>query len=90
MSESNLTALSAKIKETPSLKEQLKNATDFDQVVTIFKSAGVEITKAELLKSQATRILALSDAELESVHISRSYTTSTFAGCVTYVLQCCG
>jgi len=91
VSDGKLTALSAKMKDNPNLKEQLKKATNIDQVVTILKSAGISITKAELLRSEAQRVLALSDAELESATIrNASYTTDTYMGCATWVFQCCG
>ena len=90
MAESKLAALAPKFKENPGLKDQIKKATSLDQVVSIMKSAGVQITKAELLKSEAQRVLTLSDAQLEAVVVSQSYTTDTFMGCATWVFQCCG
>ncbi len=89
MSQDNAAAFAAKAKEDPSLHDKLKNAKSADQAVAVLKSAGVSTTKAELIKSQARRVLELSDAELEAAPVSLSYTTDTYAGCATWVFGCC-
>ena len=67
MSEEQLAALIAKLKEDAGLQEKLKGAADLDAVLAIAKDAGFTITVADLLRNQAQSILELSDAELESV-----------------------
>ena len=67
MSEEQLTALLAKLKEDVGLKEKLKGAADFDAVVVLAKEAGFDVSKADWLKYQAKQTLELSDEELEDV-----------------------
>ena len=67
MSEEQLTALLAKLKDDMELQEKLKGAADLDAAMAIAKDAGFDISKADWLKHQATRTLELSDGELERV-----------------------
>ena len=67
MSEEQLAALLAKIKEDAGLQEKLKGAADLDAAVVIAKEAGFDVSKADWLRYQATQTLELSDEELESV-----------------------
>jgi predicted ribosomally synthesized peptide with nif11-like leader len=67
MSEEQLTALLAKLKEDVGLQEKLKGAADLDAAVAIAKDAGFDVSKADWLKHQARQTLKLSDAELEGV-----------------------
>jgi predicted ribosomally synthesized peptide with nif11-like leader len=67
MSEEQLTALLAKLKEDTGLQEKLKGAGDLDAAVAIAKEAGFDVSKADWLKYQAKQTLALSDEELEGV-----------------------
>jgi predicted ribosomally synthesized peptide with nif11-like leader len=67
MSEEQLSALLAKLKEDAGLKEKLKGAGDLDAAVALAKEAGFDVNKADWLKYQAKQTLDLSDAELESV-----------------------
>ena len=67
MSEEQLTALLAKLKEDPDLREKLQGAADLDAVLVIAKDAGFDISKADWLKYQAQQTLELSDEELEGV-----------------------
>jgi predicted ribosomally synthesized peptide with nif11-like leader len=67
MSEEQLSALLAKLKEDAGLQEKLKGAADLDAAVAIAKEAGFDVSKADWLKYQANQTLELSDEELEGV-----------------------
>ena len=67
MSEEQLSALLAKLKEDAGLQEKLKSVADLDALVSMAKEAGFDVSKADLLKFQAQQTLELSDEELESV-----------------------
>jgi predicted ribosomally synthesized peptide with nif11-like leader len=67
MSEEQLSALLAKLKEDTSLQEKLKGAADLDAVVAMAQEAGLDVSKADWLRYQAKQTLELSDEELESV-----------------------
>ncbi len=67
MSEEQLAALLAKLKDDAGLQEKLKGAADLDAVLAIAKEAGFDISKAAWLKYQANQTLELSDEELEGV-----------------------
>ena len=67
MSEEQLTALLAKLKEDAGLQEKLKGAADLDAAVALAKEAGFDVSKADWLKYQAKQTVELSDEELEGV-----------------------
>ena len=67
MSEEQLSALLAKLKEDAGLQEKLKGAADLDAAVAIAKETGFNVSKADWLRHQATQALELSDEELEEV-----------------------
>jgi predicted ribosomally synthesized peptide with nif11-like leader len=67
MSEEQLTALLAKLKDDAGLQEKLKGAADLDAVLAIAKEAGFDISKAAWLRYQANQTLELSNEQLESV-----------------------
>jgi predicted ribosomally synthesized peptide with nif11-like leader len=67
MSEEQLAALLAKLKDDVGLQEKLKGAADLDALLAIAKDAGFEISKAAWLRYQANQTLELSDEELEEV-----------------------
>jgi predicted ribosomally synthesized peptide with nif11-like leader len=67
MSEEQLSALLAKLKEDAGLQEKLKGAADLDAAVAMAKEAGFDISKADWIKYQAKQTLELSDEELEGV-----------------------
>jgi predicted ribosomally synthesized peptide with nif11-like leader len=67
MSEEQLSALLAKLKEDAGLREKLKGAADLDAAVAIAKEAGFDVSKVDWLRYQAKQILELSDQELEGV-----------------------
>ena len=67
MSEEQLSALLAKLKDDAELKEKLKGAADLDAAVALAKEAGFDVSEADWLKYQANQNLELSDEELEGV-----------------------
>ena len=67
MSEEQLAALLAKLKDDTGLQEKLRTAADLDAVLAIAKDAGFEVSKADWLRYQANQTLELSDEELEGV-----------------------
>jgi predicted ribosomally synthesized peptide with nif11-like leader len=67
MSEEQLAALLAKLKDDAGLQEKLKGAADLDAVLAIAKDAGFDISKAAWLRYQANQTIELSDEELEGV-----------------------
>jgi predicted ribosomally synthesized peptide with nif11-like leader len=67
MSEEQLAALLAKLKEDAGLHEKLKGAADLDTAVAIAKDAGFDISKAAWIRYQAKLTIELSDEELEAV-----------------------
>jgi len=67
MSEEQLAALLAKLKDDAGLQAKLKAATNLDSVLAIAKDAGFVISKAVWLKFQAQQTIELSDEELENV-----------------------
>ena len=67
MSEEQLTALLAKIKDDAGLQEKLRGAGDLVDAVAIAKAAGFDVSKADWLRYKAKQTLDLSDEELEGV-----------------------
>ena len=67
MSEEQLSALLAKLKEDAGLQEKLQGADDLDAFLAIAKEAGFDVSKADWLRHQAKQTLELSDEELEGV-----------------------
>ena len=67
MSEEQLAALLAKLKDDEGLQEKLKGAADLDAVLVIAKDAGFDISKADWLRYQAKQTIELSDEELEGI-----------------------
>jgi len=67
MSEEQLAALLAKLKDDAGLQEKLKGAADLDALLAIAKDAGFEISKAAWLRYQAKQTIELSDEELEGI-----------------------
>ena len=79
MSEEQLSALLAKLKEDAGLRERLQGAGgDLDAAVALVKEAGFDLSKADWLKYQAKQTLVeLSDEELGGV--AGGYGPSAFA-----------
>ena len=78
MSEEQLSALLAKLKDDAGLQEKLKGAAGLDAAVAIAKDAGFDVSKADWLRYQANQTLELSDEELEAV---AGGTMNTGKGC---------
>ena len=67
MSEEQLSALLAKLKEDAGLREKLMGASDLDAALALAKEAGFDVGKADWLRYQANQTLELNDEELEGV-----------------------
>ena len=67
MSEEQLSALLAKLKEDAGLLEKLKGAADFDAIAAAAKEAGLELSKDDWLRYQENQAFDLNDDELERV-----------------------
>ena len=67
MSEEQLKALLAKLKDDARLQEKLKGAADLDAFVALAQEAGFDVSKADWLRYQANQMLELSDEDLEGV-----------------------
>jgi predicted ribosomally synthesized peptide with nif11-like leader len=65
MSEEQLAALLAKLKDDAGLQEKLRGVADLDALLAIAKDAGFDVSKAAWLRYQASETLELSDEELE-------------------------
>ena len=76
MSEEQLTALLDKIKGDADLSKKLHGAADIDAALALIKEAGFDVSKAELLKAQASQTLELSDEELDAVVGGENPTTA--------------
>jgi predicted ribosomally synthesized peptide with nif11-like leader len=67
MSEEQLAALFAKLKDDAGLEEKLKGAADLDAVLATAKEAGFDVSKANWMRYEANQTLELSDEELEGI-----------------------
>ena len=67
MSEEQLSALLAKLKDDAGLKEKLQGAADLDAAVAMAQEAGFDAIKADWLRYQAKQTLELSDEAQEGV-----------------------
>ena len=67
MSEEQLSALLASLKEDAGLHEKLKGAEDLDAAISLAKEAGFDVSKADYVRYQASKTVELSDEELEDV-----------------------
>jgi predicted ribosomally synthesized peptide with nif11-like leader len=67
MSEEQLSALLAKLKEDAGLQEKLKGVADLDAALKLVKEAGFDASKADWLRYQEKQTVELSDEELEAV-----------------------
>jgi predicted ribosomally synthesized peptide with nif11-like leader len=73
VSEEQLSALLAKLKEDAGLLEKLKGAADLDIAVAMANEAGFDVSKGDWLRYQAKQTLELSDGELERVAGGKSW-----------------
>jgi predicted ribosomally synthesized peptide with nif11-like leader len=67
MSEEQLSALLAKLKEDAGLQEKLKGAADLNAAVAMAKEAGFDVSQADWLRYQAKQAIELNDEGLEKV-----------------------
>ena len=67
MSEEQLAALLAKLKDDAALRDKLQAAADLDAAVALAKEAGFDVSKADWLKYQENQNLELSDEDLEEM-----------------------
>jgi len=75
MSEEQLAALLATIKEDAGLREKLQGAAGLDAAAAMAKAAGFDVNKTDWLKYQAQQTLELSDEELEGVSGGTQFVT---------------
>ena len=89
MSEEQLTALLAKLKDDAGLREKLESAADLDAFLAIAKEAGFNISKADWLEYQDQQTLELSDEELEEL-VTGGLSGPTFGGTCqcTWLVKC--
>jgi predicted ribosomally synthesized peptide with nif11-like leader len=88
MSEEQLTALLAKLKEDAGLQEKLKGAADLDAAVAFAKEAGFDVSQADLLRYQAKQAFELSDDELETVAGGNDVAGQVFADVIKSLFLC--
>jgi predicted ribosomally synthesized peptide with nif11-like leader len=86
MSEEQLSAFLAKLKDDVGLQEKLKDAADLDAAVAMAQEAGFDVSKADWLKHQAEQTLELSDEELEVASGGKGF--YSLAGCGTGIADC--
>jgi predicted ribosomally synthesized peptide with nif11-like leader len=68
MSEEQLTALLAKLKEDTGLREKLQGVADLDAVVALAKEAGFDVSKTELDSNKASKqILDMTADDLTNI-----------------------
>ncbi|MCP9807353.1 Nif11-like leader peptide family natural product precursor [Cyanobium sp. T1B-Tous] len=80
MSEEQLSALLAKLKDDAGLQEKFKGAADLDAAISLAKEAGFDVSKADWLRYQQG-MGKLSDEELEFLGGAR-------ASCGAYTASC--
>ncbi len=90
MSEEQLSALLAKLKEDAGLMEKLKAAGDLDTAVAFAKEAGFDVSKADWLKNQAKQTLELSDEELEMAGGAQYSGAPKCGGTRDWIFTLCG
>jgi predicted ribosomally synthesized peptide with nif11-like leader len=91
MSEEQLAALFAKLKDDAGLQEKLKGAADLDAALAKAKDAGFDVSKADWLKYQAKQTIELSDEELEGLAGGRAQSMRGTCGCPRWTSdQLCG
>jgi predicted ribosomally synthesized peptide with nif11-like leader len=73
MSEEQLSALLAKLKEDTGFREEIQGAGDLHAAVAMAKDAGFEVSKVDWLKYQTKQPIELTDEELEGVSGSTKF-----------------
>jgi predicted ribosomally synthesized peptide with nif11-like leader len=85
MDEDLLSRLFSTLQSDESLADRVKSAPDDETALAIIHEAGFNVSKSELLRYQASEILKLSDAELESFSTAKPMDWNTWS-----VLICIG
>ena len=67
MSEEQLSALLAKLKDDAKLRERLKGATDLDVAVAIAKEAGLNWSREDWLRHKVEQTQMIADRDLEAI-----------------------
>lgn len=67
MSENQLQALLARLKDDAALRDKLQAAENLDAAEALAREAGFDVSKDEWLQHQAQQPTQLSDSELETV-----------------------
>jgi len=67
MSEEQLAALLAKLKQDADLREKLQGASDLDAAEVLAREAGFDVNKVDWFQYQAKQSLNLRDVDLEVV-----------------------
>jgi predicted ribosomally synthesized peptide with nif11-like leader len=67
MPKDQLKALMKKLESDADLRNQIKNSTQIDEVLSIVNGLGFSISKADIIRDHAEWVTSLSDAELEAV-----------------------
>jgi predicted ribosomally synthesized peptide with nif11-like leader len=80
MSEEQLAALVARIKEDDELKQKLQGAADLDAIIAVAKDSGFDVSREAFIKASSSQVHELTDSELESVAGGTMCSAST-GGC---------
>jgi|Wag4MinimDraft_6_1082665.scaffolds.fasta_scaffold97416_1 predicted ribosomally synthesized peptide with nif11-like leader len=89
MSEEQLSALLAKLKEDAGLLEKLKGAGDLDAAVAIAQEAGFDVDKTDWPRYQAKQAIELRNVELEWVVGGKQFQKGTNSDCMINSWQGC-
>jgi predicted ribosomally synthesized peptide with nif11-like leader len=74
VSQEQLTALLASLRDHADLREKLQGVADADAAVELAQAAGFAVSKEDFLQFQETHTLELSDEQLETVSGGTSVT----------------
>jgi predicted ribosomally synthesized peptide with nif11-like leader len=90
MSEEQLSALIAKLKEDTGLREKLQGAADLDAAISLAKDAGFDVSKEDWLSRKDAQSVELTDDELEMATGGAGTIFSLCNGCnATYIISNC-
>jgi len=91
MSEEQLSALLAKLKQDAGLREKLKGAADLDAALALAQEAGFDVSKEDWVnyQSQQTQVADLSDEELTRVSGGKYLGTKSYFDCTMAPLVLC-
>ena len=91
MSEEQLAALLAKLKEDAGLREKLQGAKDLESALALAREAGFDVSKEDWVnyQSQQTQTAELSDEELTRVSGGEYFGTKSYFECTLAPLIPC-